>query len=215
MTVAGLLLAAGAGRRMGRPKALVELDGQPLVLRALAAMAGAGLAPRVVVLGAGADAVAPLLPPDTLTVVAPGWETGMGASLRAGLGALGGRGDTGPGITAALVHLVDLPGIGAAALARVAARASSDPGSPAATPGAGVEVLARGAYRGRPGHPVLLGAAHWPAVAAGAEGDAGARGYLADHPGVELVEVGDVADPADVDTPEDLARAQEQRRRQG
>jgi nicotine blue oxidoreductase len=69
------------------------------------------------------------------------------------------------------------------------------------------DVLARAAYAGRPGHPVLIGRTHWPAVSGTATGDAGARGYLAGNPAVELVECGDVADPDDVDTPDQLARA--------
>ncbi|MCG5440355.1 NTP transferase domain-containing protein, partial [Micromonospora foliorum] len=54
---AGLLLAAGAGRRFGRPKALVELDGEPLVRRAIRLLGDGGCAPVHVVLGAGADEV--------------------------------------------------------------------------------------------------------------------------------------------------------------
>jgi CTP:molybdopterin cytidylyltransferase MocA len=65
-------------------------------------------------------------------------------------------------------------------------------------------VLARAAYAGRPGHPVLLGRAHWAGVAAAAVGDAGARGYLAGRADVRLVECGDLATPDDVDTPEQL-----------
>lgn len=175
---------------MGGPKALVELAGRPLVLRALDALRDGGCAPLVVVLGAAADRVAPLLPPDVRTVTAPDWAEGMGASLRAGLTSLSDASALSP---AALVHLVDLPGVGAPAIARLAARAADGP-----------EVLARAAYHGRPGHPVLLGHAHWAAVIAAARGDAGARGYLAGHPALRLVECGDLADPRDVDTPEAL-----------
>jgi CTP:molybdopterin cytidylyltransferase MocA len=186
---AGLLLAAGAGRRMGTPKALVEVDGEPLVRRALRALDEGGAAPVVVVLGARAAAVRALLPPGVEAVEAAGWADGMGASLRAGLAALTGR----DGPDAALVHLVDLPGVPAAAVARLLAA------------GTGAAVLARAAYRGRPGHPVLLGRAHWAGVGAAAVGDAGARGYLAGRTDVRLVECGDLADPDDVDTPEQLA----------
>jgi CTP:molybdopterin cytidylyltransferase MocA len=176
---------------MGRPKALVELDGESLVRRALRVLRDGGCAPLVVVLGAQAEQVRTLLPADMLAVVEPGWAEGMGASLRAGLAALD-RLDPHP--VAALVHLVDLPGVSATAVARLAGLAAPD-------------VLARAAYAGRPGHPVLFGRTHWPAVSGAATGDAGARGYLAGNPAVELVECGDVADPDDVDTPDQLARA--------
>ena len=175
---------------MGRPQALDEEDGEPLVRRALRALADGGVAPVVVVLGARAAEVRALLPAGVTAVEASGWQAGMGASLRAGLAALDGT-----DAESVVVHLVDLPGVPAAAVARLRAV------------GAGPDVLARAAYGARPGHPVLLGRVHWAGVAAAARGDAGARGYLANRPDVRLVECGDLADPdvADVDTPEQLA----------
>jgi CTP:molybdopterin cytidylyltransferase MocA len=188
--VAGLLLAAGGGRRMGRPKAAVELDGEPLVARAVGALTAAGADPVVVVLGAGLPEVAGLLPAGTRWVPAPGWDTeGQAASLRAGLDALAGS-----DADAAIVALVDTPGIGAEALARVAVRAT------------GPDALARGGFDGRAGHPVLLGRAHWAAVRAAAHGDAGARGFLRGRDDVAVVEIGDVAVGDDLDTPEDVQR---------
>lgn len=176
---------------MGRPKALVELDGEPLVLRALRVLDEGGVAPVVVVVGAAADEVRALLPAGVRVVVAAGWAEGMGASLRAGLAALAALE---PVPVATVVHLVDLPGVTAAAVARLV-----DGAEPAS--------LRRAAYDGRPAHPVLLGRDHWAGVAGEAHADAGARGYLAGHPALELVECGDVAVPDDVDTPEQLARA--------
>lgn len=175
---------------MGRPKALVELDGDVLVRRALRVLADGGCAPLTVVLGAAAEDVRAALPPDVDAVVAGDWAEGMGVSLRAGLAALAIRD---PVPDAALVHLVDLPGVTAAAVARLCAAAGPD-------------ALARAAYAGRAAHPVVLGRVHWAGVRAAAVGDAGARGYLAGHPALTLVECGDVADPGDVDTPEQLAR---------
>jgi CTP:molybdopterin cytidylyltransferase MocA len=175
---------------MGGPKALVELDGEPLVRRALRVLADGGCTPLVVVVGAAADEVRDVLPPGVRAVVAEGWAEGMGASLRTGLAAMA---DLDPVPDAALVHLVDLPGVTAGAVARLAARSA---------PGA----LLRAAYAGLPAHPVLIGQNHWAAVRASATGDAGARGYLAGNPDLGLVECGDLADPDDVDTPEQLAR---------
>jgi nicotine blue oxidoreductase len=106
----------------------------------------------------------------------------MAASLRAGLAALD--------ADWSVVLLADQPRIGAAAVARVAAAARAAP--------LGVQAV-RGAYAGRPGHPVAL--SRRLAAAAGAlRGDAGARALL-DPATTLLVEVGDVADDADVDTP--------------
>ncbi|GAA1869025.1 nucleotidyltransferase family protein [Pseudonocardia ailaonensis] len=186
MPAAGLLLAAGAGRRMGGPKALVELDGELLVHRALRVLAAGGAAPPTVVVGAQAARVRAAVGGAAEVVEAADWAEGMGASLRAGLTAL-----EPTAAQAVVVHLVDLPGVTAEAVARLVALG---------TPGA----LARAAYGGAPAHPVLLGRAHWPAVREAAVGDAGARGYLRGNPAVVLVECGDIATPEDVDTPEQL-----------
>jgi nicotine blue oxidoreductase len=190
--VAGLLLAAGGGRRLGgRPKALLAHDGRPLVEHAVEVLRAAGCARVHVVLGAAADEVrARAELPDCVLVDNPEWEQGMGTSLRAGLGSLAG---TGAG--AALVALVDQPGIGPRAMRRVLAAYAS----PA--------TLASAAYDGVRGHPVLLGADHWAGVAATATGDRGARTYLKAHAGaLRLVECGDVAEPYDIDTEADLVR---------
>jgi nicotine blue oxidoreductase len=118
----------------------------------------------------------------------PDWEQGMGSSLRAGLDSLAGT-----GARAALVSLVDQPGIGREAAARVLAAYRDE------------ESLASAAYDGVRGHPVLLGAAHWAGIARTATGDRGARAYLRAHEGaLTLVECGDVAQAYDIDTAADL-----------
>ena len=91
MSVAGLLLAAGAGRRMGMPKALVRDDaGEPWVVRGVRTLREGGCDAVTVVLGAAAAEAAPLLEGTEATyVVADDWADGMGASLRTGLSSLG------------------------------------------------------------------------------------------------------------------------------
>ncbi|MDO0924981.1 nucleotidyltransferase family protein [Streptomyces sp. TG1A-8] len=190
--VAGLLLAAGGGRRLGgRPKALLEHRGRPLVEHAAGVLRAAGCDRIHVVLGArAADVRARAELTGCALVDNPDWARGMGSSLRAGLGSLAGT-----GARAALVSLVDQPGIGAGAVARVLGAFEDE------------ETLASAAYDGVRGHPVLLGAAHWPGVAAAATGDRGARSYLAEHAAaVRLVECADVAEPYDIDTEADLGR---------
>ncbi|MFE2568651.1 nucleotidyltransferase family protein [Streptomyces mirabilis] len=188
--VAGLLLAAGGGRRLGgRPKALLEHRGRPLVEYAVEVLRAAGCTRVHVVLGARADAVRERARLDGCVLVDnPEWEHGMGSSLRAGLGSLA---DT--GARAALVSLVDQPGIGPRAVARVLAAYQDDTS------------LVSASYDGVRGHPVLFGAAHWAGVAASATGDRGARAYLKEHEAaITLVECGDVAEPYDIDTEDDL-----------
>ncbi|MFF9405011.1 NTP transferase domain-containing protein [Streptomyces anandii] len=188
--VAGLVLAAGGGRRLGgRPKALLTHRGRPLVEHAVAALRAAGCLRVHVVIGARAADVRRLARLEGCVLVDnPRWEEGMGSSLRAGLDSLAGT-----GARAVLVSLVDQPGIGAEATARVRA-AFRDETS-----------LVSAAYEGVRGHPVLFGAAHWAGVAASATGDRGARAYLkARQEAVTLVECGDVARAYDIDTEADL-----------
>ena len=187
--VDGLLLAAGSGTRMGRPKALVVgADGTPWLHAALRTLQDGGARRVTVVLGAAAEeaavvlAAAPIDHREVHVVVAADWAEGMGASLRTGLAALD------PEADAVVVSLVDLPDVTAAVVRRVVA-AATGPG-----------VLARATYDGTPGHPVLLGRDHWDGVRATAAGDRGARDYLGRRD-VTLVECGDLATGQDVDEP--------------
>jgi CTP:molybdopterin cytidylyltransferase MocA len=182
--VAGVLLAAGSGSRLGRPKALVELGGRRLVDRGIGLLQTGGAGPLVVVTGA-----APLTLPGVITMHNPDWASGMGSSLAVGLRAVP------DGCAAAVVALVDQPLIGAAAVRRLIAAHAA---------GATVAVAA---YHGQPRNPVLLARAHWPEVVSLAAGDVGARPFLRAHPDlVTLVECADTGLPDDLDTPADLAR---------
>ncbi|TVZ92386.1 NTP transferase domain-containing protein [Streptomyces sp. BK340] len=189
--IAGLLLAAGGGRRLGgRPKALLEHRGRPLVEHAAGVLRAAGCDRIHVVLGARADDVRERAELSGCVLVDnPDWAEGMGSSLRAGLGSLAGT-----GVRAALVSLVDQPGIGPDAVARVLGAYEGDTS------------LVSAAYDGVRGHPVLFGAAHWTGISAAATGDRGARAYLKEHASaVRLVECADVAEPYDIDTEADLS----------
>ncbi|MGW0468982.1 nucleotidyltransferase family protein [Streptomyces sp. NPDC003027] len=191
--VAGLLLAAGGGRRLGgRPKALLSHRGRPLVEHAVRVLREGGCEVIHVVLGASADAVRERAElPGCVLVDNPEWAEGMGSSLRVGLGSLGAEA---PPVDAAVVSLVDQPGIGAQAVARVRGAYRSR------------DSLVAAAYEGRRGHPVLFGADRWAGIAAGAVGDRGARDYLAAHrDAITLVDCSDVAEPYDIDTEADLA----------
>jgi nicotine blue oxidoreductase len=182
--VAGVLLAAGSGSRLGQPKAAVEFAGSTLAERGVALLRSGGTDPVIVVTGA-----VPVELPGVLAVHNTEWAAGMGSSLATGLLALEG------GVAAAVIALADQPLVGAEAVRRlIAAHARG-------------AVVAVAAYQGQPRNPVLIDRRHWPAVLALATGDAGARPFLRAHPElVTLIECGDTGSPADIDTPEDLAR---------
>lgn len=175
MTVAGLVLAAGGASRFGSPKQLAQLDGRPLVAHALDALAG--LDDVVVVVGAHADAVARAVEDRARVVRCEKWSEGLAASVRSGVRALADA-------DRVVVVLADQPRVTRAVVERVLA-------APAP---------ARASYGGVPGHPVVLGRAQL-ALADRLEGDTGFRDLLTD---ASLVEVGDLGDPRDVDTPGDL-----------
>jgi CTP:molybdopterin cytidylyltransferase MocA len=203
--VAGILLAAGDGSRLGQPKATVELAGSTLAERGVALLRDGGIDLVIVVTGA-----IPVELPGAIEVHNPDWLSGMGSSLAYGLRALGG--DHAPAgcsaahghvagaadIEAAVIALADQPLVGSESVRRLIA---------AYRDGATVAVAA---YAGKPRNPVLIAREHWPAVLELVSGDAGARPFLRAHPDlVTLVECGDTGSPDDIDTPEDLARVRE------
>jgi molybdenum cofactor cytidylyltransferase len=190
---AGILLAAGAGRRMGGPKALVvPAGGEGWLHRGVRVLLEAGCDPVVVVLGASADAAAELLRAGFADELAPGrvriavateWKDGIGASLRAGLAAVRAL----PELPAVAITLVDLPQLEVAAVQRL-------------LDGADAVSLRQAFYDGRPGHPVVVGAEHLQALDDALAGDEGARPYLRAHE-VDEVDCSDLGGGSDVDTP--------------
>lgn len=180
--IVGLVLAAGAGSRVGRPKAtVVGPDGTSWLQRAGDTLLDGGCDRVVAILGACGGRSAALAP-KIEHELCPQWELGLSASLAHGLRVLAATSDA----PAAVVHLVDLPDVTGAVVRRVLQAGTS----PA--------VLRRATYDGRVGHPVLLGRDHWRAIASEVRGDAGAGDYLRTH-GVEGVECGDLATGEDVD----------------
>jgi CTP:molybdopterin cytidylyltransferase MocA len=182
MTVGALVLAAGAGRRFGMPKALASDEhGVPWVQLIVDDCLQHECDPVVVVIGAEADRARTVVPSAAHLVEAANWELGLSESLRVGLQSM--QSTT---ADAALIRLVDQPDIPR----RVVELVLQEP--------VHSRTLRRATVNAQPTHPVLIGRAHWAGVCTQAHGDSGAREYLDRH-GVEAVEVGESWDGADHD----------------
>jgi CTP:molybdopterin cytidylyltransferase MocA len=188
MTVAGVVLAAGAGRRFAASggaghKLLAELDGVPLVVRVLQAVLAAELDEVVVV--HGAVDLTGVVPPAVVLRHNPRWAEGIATSLQVAVGYAAEAGHE-----AIVVGLADQPSVPTDAWHRVAAAPPDPP-------------IAVAVYDGRRGNPVRLAAAVWPVLPE--TGDDGARLLMRRRP--ELVrEVPCTGQAWDVDTVEDLER---------
>jgi nicotine blue oxidoreductase len=166
MRVAAIVLAAGEGRRLGGPKALVPLGDFTFGSLAASRFDRADVAARVVVLGAQAERVAAEArwPPGVSLVVNRRWAEGMLTSVWAGLDAAERL-----GADAVLLHPVDNPVVAAATVGAVLGALAG---------GARIAVPSHGGHRG---HPAGFARAAWPALRA-APLDGGARSVLAEHP---------------------------------
>lgn len=184
--IAGVVLAAGAGRRFGSPKQLAPLGGRPLLEHALEHIAAAGLDRVFVVLGSRSDEILEAVDlHGAEPVICRRWREGQAASLRRGVAAASAE-----GADAVVVVLGDQPAIAPEAIRRVVA---------ARRPG--VDAV-RATYGGVPGHPVLLERSLFTHVAA-LHGDGGARELLT-RARVEEVACDGLGTPDDVDTPDEL-----------
>ncbi|MHA7299187.1 nicotine blue oxidoreductase [Pseudarthrobacter sp. MDT3-1] len=187
-----VLLAAGAGRRLGLgPKALLRFHGRTLVEVLADVLLAGGCREVVTVLGAAAESVRTATDLSRHRVIDnPDWATGMGSSFRAGVAAAAPEDHV-------LIALVDQPGLTTETVARLLA--SHRPGRVTAA-----------AYRGtdgklRRGHPLLLDSSLRAEAAETATGDAGARRFLQAHPELlDLVDCTDLSGGEDLDTPEQL-----------
>ncbi|MFL6161475.1 MAG: NTP transferase domain-containing protein [Jatrophihabitantaceae bacterium] len=182
--IVGLVLAAGAGRRLGRPKADVVLGGVRLIDRAVQTLLAGGCAQVLAVVRS--DEVAA---DGASMVVNAAADEGMSSSLRAGLAAL-------PEDTEAIVvTLVDLPDVSPAEVRAMLGWYRN---------GASIIAVRRAGVRS---HPVLVARRWLTAFATSAYDDQGGRAFLAAH--IDDVDYLDVRDPiTDIDTPEDLAAAE-------
>lgn len=183
MRAIGVVLAAGAGNRLGTPKAQLRLDDVRLVDRAIVVLRDGGCDDVLAVVRSATEV------DGARAVVNPEPDRGLSSSLRLGLTAA--AQDVGADL--AVLLLVDLPGIGAAAVRRVLDAAS-----------AGGAPIIVATYAGRRGHPVAIRRRHWDEVARLAQGDEGARQFLRTYPEL-VVDVPCEGDPADIDTPAQLA----------
>jgi len=182
--IAGLVLAAGSGSRMGQPKAtIVDDEGIPWVTRAASFLRNAGAAPVIVALGADLEKAVHLLPDWSHHIAVQAWQEGIGASLRESLISLGRLPET---VTAVLVTLVDLPSAHVASATRLMGTGWTD------------TALRRAMYHGKPGHPVLIGRAHWLPLSNQLNGDTGAQAFLKAHGAIE-VDCTDIGGGEDVD----------------
>lgn len=193
-----VILAAGASTRLGTPKQLLELAGKPLLVRTVEAALASSAWPVVVVLGAHAHAIRPVLAPFPVLVTENAtWAEGMAASLRAGITTLQ---QFSRHLDAAIVALCDQPAFSAGTIAALLDAQRSTGRS---------IVAAR--YSGRHGAPALFLARHFAELAR-LTGEEGARALLNGDPaevaGVEMPELA-----LDLDTPADVAVAKGETRR--
>lgn len=189
MKVAGILLAAGAGTRMGRNKLLIEMEGETLLRRAARRAAGAGLDPVIVVLGHDAERAGreleglPCRP-----VLAADHARGMNASLSAGVAAV--PADAG----ALVVLLADMPLVDEGMIRAVVERHAAS-GAP----------LVTARYGEATAPPTLYARRLFPELQGG-EGEGRGREVVRRHRGeAAFVDLPPSA-LADLDVPDDLSR---------
>lgn len=188
--IAAIILSAGQSSRMGpRNKLLAEIDGVPMVLRAVDAALASGAGPVIVVTGHEHERVeAALAGRDVVLTHNPAYAEGISTSLRTGLGAVP---DTADG---AVICLGDMPLISAELLDRLIAAYNP-------TEGRAIVVPTR---EGKRGNPVLWDRRFFDEMRQVA-GDVGARHLIGEYAEmVAEVETGDAAVLTDIDTPEAL-----------
>lgn len=187
-----IILAAGPSSRLGTPKQSLVLGDRPLLLRTVDAALGSAGWPVIVVLGANAETIRPLLSSRPVLVAEnPSWQEGMASSIRTGITLLG---QFSRAIDGALLAVCDQPAFSAAAIAALVQRQAETGAS-----------IVSAQYSGRRAVPALFTKDHFLALAA-LTGEAGARDLLY-QTGVHVATVDLPALAMDIDTPADWQQA--------
>jgi len=197
--ISAIVLAAGESRRMGRPKQLLEWRGKTLLRHTLDNLLRSDVDEIILMLGHKAEKIKKGLEGlDIKIILNPDYRLGMSSSLKRGLRAMD------PASEAFIILLADQPGIGPQLVNRVIQEFRQ------ADPKRGI---VRPVYRGRPGHPVLIGIRYLE-EALQLQGDVGAREILKQHPEDVLeIAVGRKAVLEDIDTPEEYLEYTRRKRR--
>jgi len=192
MSLPAIVLAAGASRRLGQPKQLVQMQGETLLARTIRLTLEAGAGPVGVVLAAGADRMLSSVDgPHVHAVINDQWEHGVATSIHAGLRWLR---DGRPEASGVMLLVCDQPGLTSQHVrALLDGFAESDS-----------TVIVASVYAGIRGVPAILPKSEFPNLLA-LDGDQGARRLLL-HPDCAVIEVAFESGVIDIDTPEDLAR---------
>jgi molybdenum cofactor cytidylyltransferase len=188
--VAAIVLAAGQSRRMGSNKMMADIEGVPMIARAVDAALASAASPVVVVVGHEAERVRTALAGRNVTFAHnPHFAEGLSTSLRAGLDVLPAD------IDGAVIALGDMPGVTKAHLDRLIAAFDPDGGAAICVP----------TFNGKRGNPVLWAKVYFPEMREVA-GDVGARHLIGAH-GEDIREVAmpDTGVLEDLDTPAALA----------
>jgi molybdenum cofactor cytidylyltransferase len=189
-TFAAVIVAAGTSARLGQPKQLLSVGGQPLILRAAKASLHAGANPTVIVLGAYEERIRSVLSGLPIAIVSnPHWKDGMGSSISVGVAHVIAQT---PQPDAALIAVCDQPYFQTNTIAALCAAFR------------GNDSIIAARYAGRVGVPVLFGRNYFDALTK-LHGDKGARPIL-DKNAAHVVSVDLPELATDLDTWEDYQK---------